>query len=40
MATVRSPRFTVAGRVVLAAVVLVAVPGFVATVADISGRGP
>jgi hypothetical protein len=40
MATVRSPRFTVAGRIVLAAVVLVAAPGFVAAVADISGRGP
>jgi hypothetical protein len=40
VATLRSPRFAVVGRAVLAAVVVVATPGFVATVADILGRGP
>jgi hypothetical protein len=37
---VRSQGFTVAGRVALAALVLVALPGFVAASADIAGRGP
>ena len=40
VATVRSPRFTTAGRGMLAVVVIVAMPGLVATLADISGRGP
>ena len=38
--TLRSPRFTTAGRAVLAAAVVVALPGFVSAVADILGRGP
>ena len=37
---VRSPAVAVGGRVVLAAAALVALPGFVSTVADILGRGP
>lgn len=40
VAAVRSPGFTTAGRVVLAALVLIAFPGFVSAVADILGRGP
>lgn len=36
----QSRRFTVVGRAVLVAVVLVAIPGFMSTVADILGRGP
>ena len=39
-ATVRSRRATVVGRAVLVAIVLVAIPGFVSTVANILGRGP
>lgn len=39
-ATFRSRRATVAGRVVLAVVALVALPGFVSAVSDIAGRGP
>lgn len=37
---VRSRAFVVAGRAVLAAAALAALPGFVSTVADILGRGP
>ena len=40
VATVRSRRSMVVGRAVLVVVVLVAIPGFVSTVADILGRGP
>lgn len=40
VATVRSRRSTVLGRAVLVAILLVAIPGFVSTVADILGRGP
>lgn len=36
----RSRAFTVAGRVALVAVALVALPGFLAAVSDIAGRGP
>jgi UPF0716 family protein affecting phage T7 exclusion len=38
--TMRSRRSTVVGRAVLVALLLVAIPGFVSTVADILGRGP
>ncbi len=37
---VQSRRVRIAGRVVLAAAVLLALPGFVSSVADILGRGP
>lgn len=40
VATVRSRRSTVLGRAVLAAILVLAIPGFAATVADILGRGP
>jgi hypothetical protein len=40
IATVQSGRFTMIGRVLLVAIVLVAIPSFVSTVADILGRGP
>ena len=40
VATVRSGRFTMIGRVLLVAITLVAIPGFVFTAADILGRGP
>ena len=38
--TIQSRRFTVVGRTVLVAVVLVAIPGFVSAVADILRRSP
>lgn len=39
-AALRSRQFDVVGRAVLAAVVLLALPGFLSAVADILGRGP
>lgn len=39
-AAVRSLRWTVVGRAVLVALLLVSAPGFASTVADILGRGP
>ena len=40
MDLLRSDRVAVVARVVLAAIALVALPGFVSTIADIFGRGP
>ncbi len=40
VATLRSRRSTVVGRAVLVVVLVVAMPGFVSSVADILGRGP
>lgn len=40
VATLRSRRSTVVGRAVLVAILLLAIPGFLSSVADILGRGP
>ncbi len=39
VATAQSRHFTMVGRAVFVAILLVAIPGFVSTVTDILGRG-